>query len=194
MAIRPSIGTRPTPAATRMIDSAAPAWASLIRNVADFPSPGIVFKDIMPLLADRTAFAAMLSAAAAPWRSSAITAVAGIEARGFILGSALARELGTGFVPLRKPGKLPGAVLEEAYSLEYGSDRLQLQVDALAAGARVLLVDDVLATGGTLDAAARLLRRQGADLAGAMVLIELDMLRGRQRWNDSAPLHALLHA
>ena len=171
-----------------------PDWPRLLRDVPDFPRPGIVFKDITPVLADAESFTAAIEAMAAPWRGQAIDAVIAIEARGFILGSALARELGTGFVPLRKPGKLPGAVLEEAYSLEYGNDRLQLQVDALAAGARVLLVDDVLATGGTLDAAARLLRRQGADLAGAMVLIELDMLRGRQRWNDSAPLHALLHA
>lgn len=175
-----------------MSDAPVPAWASLIRDVPDFPAPGIVFKDIMPLLADAPAFAAMLSALAAPWRDGGIAAVAGIESRGFILAAALARELGVGFVPLRKPGKLPGTVLEEAYSLEYGSDRLQVQADALAAGARVLLVDDVLATGGTLAAAARLLQRQGACLVGAMVLVELEALDGRGRWPVGVPLHTVL--
>ena len=170
----------------------APDWAALIRDVADFPSAGIVFKDIAPLLADAHAFAAMLADLAAPWRGAGIEAVAGAESRGFILGAALARELDAGFVPLRKPGKLPGRLLEEAYALEYGSDRLQVQADALPAGARVLLVDDVLATGGTLAAAARLLQRQGARLAGATVLIELAALQGRGRWPGEVPLHALL--
>jgi adenine phosphoribosyltransferase len=177
-----------------MSDATAAAWVSLIRDVPDFPAPGIVFKDIMPVLADAQAFAAMLSALAEPWRGAGVAAVAGIEARGFILGVGMARELGVGFVPLRKPGKLPGALLEEAYSLEYGTDRLQLQVDALPPGARVLLVDDVLATGGTLAAAARLLRRQGAALVGATVLIELAALHGRARWESQASLHALLQA
>ncbi len=110
-----------------MDEPTTPAWAALIRDVPDFPSPGIVFKDIVPLLADAGGLAAMLSALAAPWRDAGIEAVAGTESRGFILGAALARELDAGFVPLRKPGKLPGALLEEAYSLEYGSDRLQIQ-------------------------------------------------------------------
>ena len=175
-----------------MDDPMAPAWAALIRDVADFPSAGIVFKDIGPLLADADGLAAMLSALAAPWRDSGIEAVAGTESRGFILGAALACELGAGFVPLRKPGKLPGALLEEAYALEYGSDRLQMQSDALPGGARVLLVDDVLATGGTLAAAARLLQRQGARLVGAAVLIELVALRGRERWTVQVPLRTLL--
>jgi adenine phosphoribosyltransferase len=174
--------------------STRPGWANLVRDVADFPSPGIVFKDIAPLLADAQAFAAMLVALSEPWRSERIDAVVGIESRGFILGAALARELGTGFVPVRKPGKLPGALLEESYALEYGSDRLQLQADAVPAGARVLLVDDVLATGGTLAAAARLLQRQGAVVAGAAVLMELPALQGRARWSVAAPLHALLQA
>ncbi|KAF1705219.1 adenine phosphoribosyltransferase [Pseudoxanthomonas kaohsiungensis] len=167
-------------------------WASRIVDVPDFPTPGVLFRDIMPLLADAHAFAAMLAALAAPWREAGIEAVAGAESRGFILGAALARELGAGFVPLRKPGKLPGRLLEEAYALEYGSDRLQLQAGCLPAGTRVLLVDDVLATGGTLAAAARLLQRQGAQLVGAAVLIELAELRGRERWPGAIPLHALL--
>ncbi|WP_372013478.1 adenine phosphoribosyltransferase [Pseudoxanthomonas sp. 10H] len=175
-----------------MSDTQVPPWAALIREVPDFPSPGVVFRDIAPLLADADALAAMLSALAAPWRAAGIEAVAGTESRGFILGAALARELGAGFVPLRKPGKLPGPLLEEAYALEYGSDRLQMQAAALPPGTRVLLVDDVLATGGTLAAAARLIGRQGAMLAGAAVLIELAGLRGRERWPASVPLRALL--
>jgi adenine phosphoribosyltransferase len=175
-----------------MDEPVMPAWAALIRDVPDFPSAGIVFKDIAPLLADAGGLASMLSALAAPWRDAGIEAVAGTESRGFILGSALARELGAGFVPLRKPGKLPGELLDEAYALEYGSDRLQMQADAVPVGTRVLLVDDVLATGGTLAAAARLLQRQGARLAGAAVLIELAALGGRQRWECAAPLQAVL--
>ena len=172
--------------------SSPPAWAALMRDVPDFPKPDIVFRDICPLLADAQAFAAMLADLAAPWRTAGIEVVAGIEARGFILGAALARHLDAGFLPLRKPGKLPGAVIEESYALEYGSDRLQMQAGAVAPGTRVLLVDDVLATGGTLAAAARLVQRQGASLAGAVVLMELEALGGRSRWPADAPLLALL--
>ncbi|KAF1703395.1 adenine phosphoribosyltransferase [Pseudoxanthomonas suwonensis] len=171
---------------------APPDWAALVREVPDFPSPGIVFRDICPLLADADGFAAMLDDLAAPWRGVAIDLVAGTEARGFILGAALAPLLGAGFLPLRKPGKLPGLVVEESYALEYGSDRLQIQAGAVAPGARVLLVDDVLATGGTLAAAARLLDRQQATVVGGMVLMELEALGGRARWPFEAPLLALL--
>ena len=170
-----------------------PAFAALIRPVADFPSPGILFRDVAPLLADAAGFAAAVAALADPWRRARIDAVAGIEARGFVFGAALARELHAGFVPLRKPGKLPGRVHEVAYALEYGHDRLQVQVDALPGGARVLLVDDVLATGGTLAAAATLLQALPVELAGAAVLIELDALAGRSRWPSAAPLRAVLH-
>lgn len=151
-----------------------------------------MFRDFSPLLADPAAFGRVLAELAAPWREAGLAAVAGIESRGFILGAALARELAVGFVPVRKPGKLPGAVLEESYALEYGSDRLQVQADALPPGARVLLVDDVLATGGTLAAAAAVLQRQGAQLAGAAVLVELPALGGRGRWTSATPLQALL--
>ena len=167
-------------------------FSGLIRDVADFPRPGILFKDVMPMLADGRAFAAAVAAMAAPWRGQRLTAVAGVEARGFIFGAAVARELGVGFVPLRKPGKLPGEVREIAYALEYGSDRLQVQRGALAAGDRVLLVDDVLATGGTLAAAAALLAGLQVELAGAAVLIELEALAGRARWTADAPLLATL--
>jgi adenine phosphoribosyltransferase len=170
-----------------------PPFAALIRPIADFPKPGIVFRDIAPLLADARGFAAAIAALAAPWRDTPLQAVAGIEARGFILGAALARELDVGFVPVRKPGKLPGAVREVAYALEYGEDRLQVQADALPTGAAVLLVDDVLATGGTLRAAAQLLREGvGAKLVGAAVLIELEALGARSRWDVGCPLHAVL--
>jgi adenine phosphoribosyltransferase len=169
-----------------------PAFASLVRAVADFPRPGILFRDVAPLLADADGFAAAIAALAAPWRAAGLHAVAGIEARGFVFGAALARELRTGFVPLRKPGKLPGELHEVTYALEYGHDRLQVQAGAVPPRARVLLVDDVLATGGTLAAAAALLRRLDVEVVGAAVLIELDALGGRARWPLDAPLHAVL--
>ena len=169
-----------------------PDWPRLLRDVPDFPRPGIVFKDITPVLADGDAFAAAVADMAAPWREAPPDAVAGIESRGFILGAALALSLRCGFVPVRKPGKLPAKTLAQDYQLEYGSDRLEIHADALPAGARVLVVDDVLATGGTLRAATALLRRQGADVVGAGVLVELAFLRGRERWDDPAPLRAAL--
>jgi adenine phosphoribosyltransferase len=167
-------------------------WSHLIRDVPDFPEPGITFRDITPVLADPKAFAAAVNAMAAPWRSAPPDAIAGVESRGFILGAALALELGCGFVPLRKPGKLPGATLSQPYRLEYGSDRLEIHADALPPGARALVVDDVLATGGTLSAAITLLRRQGATVVGADVLVELVPLGGRDRWEHDVPLRAAL--
>lgn len=169
-------------------------WSRLIRDVPDFPKPGIVFKDIAPMLAEPRAYAAAIDALAAPWRTQRIDAVLAIEARGFLLGAPLAHALGAGLVPVRKPGKLPGPTLAQAYALEYGHDALELQADALPAGARVLLVDDVLATGGTLAAAGALAGRLQAEIAGATVLIELAALQGRARWNHAAPLHAVLVA
>jgi adenine phosphoribosyltransferase len=167
-------------------------WRDLIRDIPDFPKPGVVFKDITPLLADADGYAAMVDALAAPWRGVALDAVLGIEARGFILGAALARALGTGFVPVRKPGKLPARTHAQAYALEYGSDTLEMHVDAVAPGARVLLVDDVLASGGTLQAALALARRQGASIVGAAVLIEITALQGRARWDGALPLEAVV--
>lgn len=165
-------------------------WTRLIRDVPDFPKPGIVFKDITPVLADAGAFAAAIEAMAAPWHGQAIDAVVGIEARGFIFGAPLARALSAGFVPVRKPGKLPGRTLSQWYALEYGEDRLELQADALPAGARVLLIDDVLATGGTLVAAHALLGQLQVEIVGAGVLIELAALHGRARWTSAVPLQA----
>lgn len=166
--------------------------AALVRAVADFPKPGIVFRDIGPLLADAEGFDAAIAGMCLPWSAAPPDCVCGIESRGFIFGAAMARALGCGFAPIRKPGKLPGPVLSEAYSLEYGEDCLQLQASALTAGARVLLVDDVLATGGTLRAAAALVAQTGAELCGAGVLIELPALGGRSRWGSSVPLEAML--
>ncbi|NDK38514.1 adenine phosphoribosyltransferase [Pseudoxanthomonas gei] len=165
-------------------------WQQLLRDVPDFPRPGILFKDITPVLADAEAFAEAIAEMAAPWRDVRVDAVVGIESRGFILGAALALALHTGFVPVRKPGKLPAATLSLDYALEYGSDRLQIHADALPPGARVLVVDDVLATGGTLKAALALVRQQGAEVLGAAVLLELGFLGARERWDDPAPLLA----
>ena len=165
-------------------------WQHLVRDVPDFPKRGILFKDITPVLADAAGFAAAISAMAEPWREVGLDAVAGIESRGFILGAALAQALGTGFVPVRKPGRLPARTLSQDYALEYGSDRLEVHVDALPPRSRVLLVDDVLATGGTLKAGLSLLRRQGADVVGAAVLFEMLALGGRAGWADTAPLRA----
>lgn len=169
-----------------------PHWSDLIRDVPDFPKPGIVFKDITPVLADADGFAGAMAELAEPWRGVALDAVIGIESRGFILGAALARDLGVGFVPVRKPGKLPARTLTLDYALEYGSDRLEIHADALPPGARVLVVDDVLATGGTLRAAVALARRQGAQVIGAAVLVELAFLGARERWDDPVPLVATL--
>jgi adenine phosphoribosyltransferase len=163
-----------------------------VRDVPDFPSPGVLFKDITPLLADAGAFRDCVGALAAPWRGDRIDAVCGIEARGFIFGAAVARTLEVGFEPLRKAGKLPAATRGVDFRLEYGMARLEVHEDALAPGARALIVDDVLATGGTLAAARELVQGLGAEVAGAAVVIELDFLHGRGRWGGGAPLRALL--
>lgn len=167
--------------------------AAGIREVPDFPKPGVMFKDITPLLADAATFAECVDALAAPWRGQRIDAVCGIEARGFIFGAALARELEAGFVPLRKAGKLPATTRGVDFRLEYGNARIEIHADALAPAARVVLVDDVLATGGTLAAAFELLRGVGAEVLGAAVVVELEFLRGRARWPAAVPLLSLLH-
>jgi adenine phosphoribosyltransferase len=167
-------------------------WHALIRDIPDFPRAGVVFKDITPLLADADGFDAAIEALAAPWRGVALDAVFAIESRGFILGAALARALGLGFVPIRKAGKLPARTHAQDYELEYGSDCLEVHADAVPPGARVLLVDDVLATGGTLQAALALARMQGAEVVGASVLIELGFLRGRDRWDPGVLLEAAI--
>ncbi|RUL76806.1 adenine phosphoribosyltransferase [Dyella choica] len=168
-------------------------FASLIRAVADFPKPGVTFRDITPLLADGVAFARCIDAMVEPWLDSGVQAVCGVESRGFIFAAAMAQKLSAGFVPLRKPGKLPPPVMHADYQLEYGTDRLEARVGSLRQRERVLLVDDVLATGGTLGAARNLVGQLGADLVGASVVIELLALQGRAIWPHEVPLHSLLH-
>jgi len=154
----------------------------LIRDVPDYPQPGVVFKDITPLLADTAGFAATIEALAAD--HDAIDKVAGIEARGFILAAPVACRLGVGFVPVRKKGKLPGPTYSETYELEYGTATVEVHVDAFRPGERVLMIDDVLATGGTAAATAQLIRRSGAEVVSLDVLIELGFLGGRARLTD----------
>lgn len=154
---------------------------SSIRNVPDFPKPGIQFKDITPVLADPRLFAASIELLTAGHAPGSVKAVAGIDARGFIFAAAAAHRLGVGFVPIRKRGKLPYQTVEESYDLEYGSNTIAIHVDAVPAGSRVLLVDDLLATGGTARAAANLLRRLGAEVVEIAFLIELGFLNGRER-------------
>jgi adenine phosphoribosyltransferase len=153
----------------------------LVRDIPDFPKPGIVFKDLTPLLADASALAFAVKSMALPFAQDGITKVVGVEARGFIMAAPVAVELGAGFVPVRKAGKLPFRTVEESYALEYGNDTLQVHADALEPGDRVLVVDDVIATGGTAAASVALIDRLGATVVGLAFLIELGFLDGRRR-------------
>lgn len=152
-----------------------------IRNVPDFPKPGIQFKDITPVLGDAGLFASAIELMTAPHPPGSVHAVAGIDARGFIFAAAAALKLNAGFVPIRKRGKLPYQTVEESYDLEYGSNTIALHVDAVPPGSRVLLFDDLLATGGTARAAANLLRRLGAEVVEVVFLVELTFLNGRDK-------------
>lgn len=165
---------------------------ALIRDVPDFPKPGIMFKDFTPLLAHPAGLALAVELMANPYRGKGIGLVVGAESRGFIFGTAIAQSLSAGFVPIRKPGKLPRSVNGVDYELEYGKDRLEMHSDALLRGQRVLLVDDLLATGGTLRACCQLVKMSGAELAGITVLIELKSLRGRERVREFGDVHAVL--
>ena len=153
----------------------------MVRDVPDFPQPGIVFRDITPLLADHKTFLEVVDLMSASWKDSGITLVAAIEARGFIPGAAIAVELKAGFIPIRKAGKLPWRVLSHSYQLEYGTDQLDVHQDAIGPKDRVLIVDDVLATGGTAAAAVELVRKLRGQVVGVQVLIELSALGGRKR-------------
>lgn len=158
---------------------------SRIRTIADFPRAGIMFRDITSLLADPEGFALAIRQLRERYADMHIDCVAGIEARGFIIGAALALELGKGFVPIRKPGKLPGATAGQDYQLEYGSDRLEIHVDAIQAGAQVLLVDDLLATGGTALAACQLIEGLDGRIVECAFVIDLPDLRGRKRLQNA---------
>lgn len=166
---------------------------SLIRDVPDFPKKGIVFKDITPLLADHEGLGAAVDILAGHWEGRGITKVASIESRGFIFGVPVALLLGAGFVPLRKPGKLPWEKRRVEYSLEYGTDAIEAHADAFGAADRVLIVDDLLATGGSASAAARLVGELGAALAGAAFVIELDFLKGRGKLEGIPEIQSILH-
>ena len=155
-----------------------------IRDIPDFPQPGVVFKDITPLLIDVEAFSTMVEALAEPLRDRGVTKILAVEARGFIPGAALAPVLGAGFVPVRKAGKLPAEVERTEYLLEYGTDVLEVHRDAIRPGERVVIVDDVLATGGTAAATVRLARSLGGDVVACSFVIELDFLNGRQQLPD----------
>ncbi len=155
-----------------------------VRDVPDYPQKGIIFRDITPLLGDKRIFAEVVELMSRPWSDNPPDLVAAIEARGFIPGSAMAVKLGAGFVPIRKTGKLPWTTVMESYDLEYGTDSLEVHSDAVQPGQSVLIVDDVLATGGTASAAVRLMHKLGAAVVGVQVLIELSYLEGRQRLSD----------
>lgn len=154
---------------------------SCVRAIPDFPKPGIMFRDITPILASPAAMKETIQLLADPWRDAGITKVVAAEARGFVFGAPLAIELNAGFVPVRKPGKLPWKTERFSYDLEYGSDSLEIHTDAIEASDRVLLVDDLLATGGTIEACLKLARLQQAEIAGAAFVIELTFLNGRAR-------------
>jgi len=164
-----------------------------IRTIPDYPKPGILFRDITTLLADGAAFTEAVAELSSPWRESRVSKVAGIEARGFIVGAAVAHALGTGFVPIRKRGKLPHATVSASYALEYGTDTIEMHRDAVHPGERVLLIDDLIATGGTALAAASLLRSVGAEVIGAGFVIDLPDLGGAAALRSTGlHVHALV--
>lgn len=166
---------------------------SLIRTIPDYPKPGIMFRDVTTLLKDASGFKACIERMCEPYHTAGIEAVIGIEARGFILGGAVADRLGTGFVPLRKKGKLPAKAIGQDYELEYGTDVIEVHEDAIRANERVLIVDDLIATGGTAEAAAKLVARVGGVVAGAAFVIDLPDLGGKEKLTSKGiPVHALI--
>ena len=166
-------------------------YKKLIREVPDYPKPGILFYDITTLLKDRSAFRSIIDDLTTLYRDKNIAKVVGIESRGFIIGGSIAHQLGAGFVPVRRPGKLPADSFEVKYNLEYGSNSLAIHRDAITLGERVLVVDDLLATGGTAAAAVNLVRQLGGEIVGAAFLVELCGLKGREQLNG-CPIQALV--
>ncbi len=165
---------------------------SLIRDIPDWPKPGIVFKDITPLLKHPGGLAMAVELMANPWRDRGVELVCGAESRGFIFGTAIAQSLSAGFIPIRKPNKLPAATHAITYELEYGTDTLEIHADAVDKGTPVLMVDDLLATGGTMKACCDLIDKLGGQIVGVTVLIELAFLNGRQRLKPYDNVHAVL--
>lgn len=163
-----------------------------IRDVPDYPQPGILFRDITPLLRDPAALALAVELMCNPYRGKSIDAVVGTESRGFIFGTAIAQSLCAGFVPIRKAGKLPRDTHRIGYGLEYGEDRIEIHTDSISPGERVLMVDDLLATGGTLRASCDLLRKMNVEIVGVSVLIELVDLKGREKLDCPELLHAIM--
>jgi adenine phosphoribosyltransferase len=168
-----------------------PELRAFVRDVPDFPRPGILFRDVTPLLADAAALREAIRRLGEPFREARVDLVLGVESRGFILGAPVALELGAGLAIARKPGKLPWKVVREVYALEYGEDALELHVDAVGPGERAVVIDDVLATGGTAGAVGRLVTNQGAELAGYSFLMELGFLHGARRLGPEK-VHSLL--
>ena len=169
-----------------------PDLAAALRTVPDFPTPGVAFKDLAPILADPARFAELLGRLAEPWAGAGVTHVVGVEARGFWFGPALAARLGAGFLPARKPGKLPAPTERATYALEYGEDTLELQGQDLPAGARVLVHDDVIATGGTASAACRLVSSAGGAVVGLSFAVEIAFLDGRSALPDGVAVDAAI--
>ena len=163
-----------------------------IRSIPDFPKPGILFYDVTTLLRDPDGFRESVDAMCAPYQKGTIDLIVGIESRGFILGAAMADRLGAGFVPVRKLGKLPSKTVRESYSLEYGTDSLEVHEDAITKGQRVLIVDDLLATGGTAAAVTKLVKKLGGQIVGLAFLVELDFLPGRTKL-EGERIHSVLH-
>jgi adenine phosphoribosyltransferase len=165
---------------------------SAVRDIPDFPKPGIIFKDITPILGDPALFEETVTLLAAPWRDAGLKAVAAIDARGFIFGGAVARELGIGLIPVRKKGKLPWHTFAVEYELEYGTNCVEMHTDACLEGDKVLVLDDLLATGGTAKAAIELIEKTGAKVAGVQFVLELDFLHGRKKF-AGYPVKTLFH-
>lgn len=165
----------------------------LVRTIPDYPKPGIMFRDVTTLFGDAQGFKAAIAQMAEPYRTEPVDAVAGIEARGFILGGAIADRLGCGFIPIRKKGKLPSTTLGQDYELEYGTDTIEIHDDAVTKGERILIVDDLIATGGTAEAAIHLIRRAGGEVLGAAFVIDLPEIGGRKKIEAlDVPCHVIM--
>jgi adenine phosphoribosyltransferase len=186
-----SFTNRPSPFNLYPMPDTQQQLRKLIRDIPDFPKKGILFRDITPMLADPPGLALAIELMANPFRGKKIDLVVGAESRGFIFGTAVACCLSAGFVIVRKPGKLPHTRISESYQLEYGTDTLEMHADSIVAGQRVLVVDDLLATGGTMKACCEMVKRLGGELAGLAVLIELSGLRGRDKLAPT-PVHSVL--